>query len=91
MTGGDCRTLATGGGKWFPDGAHRPSLPPWYAPSVMSRQQPLLGLRRSKSADEARRAQIARELAMSPLDRALLALALGRRDRLYAELAKRPR
>ena len=37
--------------------------------------------RPSKSADEARRREIARILAMTPVERALLALRLGRRMR----------
>lgn len=39
----------------------------------------LYGQRPSKSADAARREQIAEELAMSPRERVLLALRLGRR------------
>jgi hypothetical protein len=47
--------------------------------------------RKSRSGDGARRLQIARELAMTARERALLALRLGQRGRDYLELAQRPR
>jgi hypothetical protein len=57
----------------------------------MESTPPSSGARKSRSADEARRRQIERELAMTPLERALLALRLGRSSRYYAELARKPR
>lgn len=47
--------------------------------------------RRSASADDARRREVERVLAMSPRERALLALRLGRRTRAWAALSSPPR
>lgn len=53
----------------------------WYACEVSGS----LKRRPSKSADEARKREIERVLAMTPRERALLALRLGRRMRAIAE------
>ncbi|MBM4377673.1 MAG: hypothetical protein FJ095_21580 [Deltaproteobacteria bacterium] len=57
----------------------------------MERPQPLpdLPARRSQSAEAARRMEVERVLAMTPLERVRLALRLGRRMRRLSELATR--
>lgn len=47
----------------------------------------LSGARRSKSIEESRQAELERIIAMSPMERAALALSLGRRQRALASMA----
>jgi hypothetical protein len=58
---------------------------------MVTRERPegLTGERPSASAEAARRAELERIAAMSPRERALLALRLGRTVARYAELGRR--